>query len=452
MTKPSKNLEASGTDLREIRTDASLLDGDAMRALFSDSDNEPLSLAKANWIFGDWHALASIELSASEERDDLAPLAALKAIGFQQLNDASSCKKYLQIARVSGCTDETLNKLLLSGMHNTLARLAALKKDTEMAQIHFRASLEGLISPASANYQLAVQARAARELTNLGLLDDAASLIEQDIAEFDDRSQRPSLQNARYAVLASELELINHQLMLAHKKSVLLQRTDSEYDIFNSDGGINVEALKKLSTSQLGQDLWVLEKTNYKENGYFVEFGATDGVLLSNSYLLEKVFNWDGICAEPNPDYFKRLVKNRDCKVSDACISASSGEIVEFVLANEYGGIAEMAKKGRHAEKVIAYQQEGNSVFLETLSLHDFLKAQNAPKVIDYLSIDTEGSEFEILKAFPFHEWEIRLISVEHNFELQREHIFHLLNELGYEREENQWDDYYVLRRHVSDA
>jgi hypothetical protein len=87
-----------------------------------------------------------------------------------------------------------------------------------------------------------------------------------------------------------------------------------------------------LSPSQLGQDLCVLEQTNYKKGG-FVEFGATDGVLLSNSYLLEKEFGWQGLCAEHNPKYFKQLQKNRNCTVNEACIAGETGKVVEFVTA-----------------------------------------------------------------------------------------------------------------------
>ena len=78
------------------------------------------------------------------------------------------------------------------------------------------------------------------------------------------------------------------------------------------------------------------------------------------------------------------------------------------------------------------------------MSLHDFLTANKAPRTIDYLSIDTEGSEFSILETFPFDKWDIQVISVEHNYESQREQIHALLTGCGFERIENQWDDYYI--------
>ena len=82
-----------------------------------------------------------------------------------------------------------------------------------------------------------------------------------------------------------------------------------------------------------------------------------------------------------------------------------------------------------------------------TISLNDLLQTHNAPKNIDYLSIDTEGTEFEILNAFDFSKYSIKIITVEHNFTSKREEIFELLSRNGYNRvfkEISLFDDWYV--------
>ena len=65
----------------------------------------------------------------------------------------------------------------------------------------------------------------------------------------------------------------------------------------------------KMSYSQFGQDLKVLSYHNNKSNGYFIEIGAGDGVLESNTYLLEKKYGWNGICVDPAEYQFNELKK-----------------------------------------------------------------------------------------------------------------------------------------------
>jgi len=84
---------------------------------------------------------------------------------------------------------------------------------------------------------------------------------------------------------------------------------------------------------------------------------------------------------------------------------------------------------------------------VETVSLNNVLEHHKAPKTIDYLSIDTEGSEFQILQALDFDAWTFRVITVEHNYTDQRSKIYELLTRNGYKRVlENisYMDDWYV--------
>ena len=90
----------------------------------------------------------------------------------------------------------------------------------------------------------------------------------------------------------------------------------------------------------------------------------------------------------------------------------------------------------------------GKKYLVKTLSLEHLLKKYDAPKLIDYLSIDTEGSEYTILKNFEFKNYKFKIITVEHNFTNQREKIYKLLTQKGYTRkftDLSRIDDWYVL-------
>jgi FkbM family methyltransferase len=200
------------------------------------------------------------------------------------------------------------------------------------------------------------------------------------------------------------------------------------------------------SQSQLRQDLFVLSETECKNEGFFVEFGAADGIHLSNTYLLETEFSWKGILAEPARVWHERLRENRpNASIDIFCVWSDSNSILIFNETEnpELSTIAELSDHDDHEES----RKYGHLYKVNTISLNDLLLKHNAPSYIDYLSIDTEGSEYEILKAFNFTDYNIAIISVEHNYGPQREMIFRLLTSYGYIRKYESvsgFDDWYV--------
>jgi len=206
-----------------------------------------------------------------------------------------------------------------------------------------------------------------------------------------------------------------------------------------------VDAVHRKSKSQLSQDMFVLAECGFKRDGYFVEFGATNGFDLSNTYMLEKEFNWNGILAEPAIVWHPDLVANRSSHISFDCVWSSSNQSIEFNQAGEaeLSTIDSFTDLDRHA----GARANGQRYRVNTISLNDLLAKFNAPTNIDYLSIDTEGSEFEILNAFDFNKYNIKVITCEHNYTSMRESIYELLTSKGYVRkyeETSCFDDWYV--------
>jgi FkbM family methyltransferase len=202
---------------------------------------------------------------------------------------------------------------------------------------------------------------------------------------------------------------------------------------------------RKASYSQLFQDLLVLYLLKEKANGYFVEFGAADGMFLSNTYLLEKNFNWNGIVCEPAKSWENDLRKNRSSIIDYRCVFHSSGLQLPFldVKNNELSTLQSYSQSDLHASN----RTVGDQYLVETISLRDLLDQHNAPQVIDYISIDTEGSEFDILRVFNFDKYQFRIITVEHNHTEMRTEIYNLLINNGYSRifkDLSGFDDWYV--------
>ena len=397
-------------------------------------DHTPfLETVRTKWQYGEWSDLAAISIDSVEQHRDRAKIALLIGAAKAHLGELIAARGILRQARAWGCPRELIGRALTSMAHNSLGRIAASLEEDQSATRHFETAIN-LVEPRS-DAPLLARTRRVRETARMGLLPDAAELLGEDLREV---KTAPDEYGARLASMRTELDLIGHELSLSLKRGQIMNPAE----VAKTKG---TEGLSKRSLSQLGQDLWVLEQTDYKRDGYFVEFGATDGVRLSNTWLLENEFNWTGICAEPNPNLFAKLRENRGCAISSACIGAVSGQNFEFILADAFGGIADYAMADHHAERRENFRRIGQVMHVTTVSLEDFLIANDAPRAIDYLSIDTEGNEYEILRVFPFDRWTIRLITVEHNRTPMREQIRNLLEPLGYHRTEMQFDDWYAL-------
>lgn len=252
------------------------------------------------------------------------------------------------------------------------------------------------------------------------------------------------LRNSRFEQYESLQSRLNEtQLELEH--------TRHENSIFSNAlsivAGQDLMGLLKHSHSQLGQDIFVASETRCKRNGYFVEFGATDGLGLSNTWLLESQLGWSGILAEPGRCWHKELRKNRKAEIETQCVWSSTGGTLVFneTMIRELSTIDDYSSSDSHA----ALRLDGMKYEVSTISLLDLLIKHGAPKKMDYLSIDTEGSEYEILRNFDFDRYSFKIITCEHSFRPQRQDLFNLLTEHGYERKlENisQYDDWYVRK------
>lgn len=171
---------------------------------------------------------------------------------------------------------------------------------------------------------------------------------------------------------------------------------------------------------------------------YFVEAGAHDGVGDSQTLILER-YGWDGVCVEPSSAFEGMKKWGRRCKIDNRALWSHTGLVKEFmeVEGTELSGLTDTFNDNwdRQSRKHILKK-------VETVSLHDLLEFHKAPKVIQFLCLDTEGSEAEILSQYDIYKNLILTMSIEYNgVKSQRERILQILDDIEYSPYNLEYDD-----------
>ena len=205
-----------------------------------------------------------------------------------------------------------------------------------------------------------------------------------------------------------------------------------------------------------------------REHNFFVEFGALDGLIATNTLILEKKYGWNGILAEANPDQAEFCSINRTNPVfpgaiigkhnlppdsysinkpllginthnlwADSVLEVYSKKCrissADFLRGNKsalgLSSLLEFALQDRHSKDRL---EQSELIQVACITLEDFLRIYSAPEEIGYLSMDTEGSELATLLDFPFAKYVFNFISIEHNNSASKDHIIKLLEQNGY--------------------
>ncbi len=189
---------------------------------------------------------------------------------------------------------------------------------------------------------------------------------------------------------------------------------------------------KEKYKSQLFQDIFASFIVGERFDKTFLEFGATDGLNLSNSYMLKNLLGWKGILAEPSPQWHDSLEINREkAEILKKCIWSETGKTLNFFMSesgelstlNDYvdsdiNSLPANTKQRKKAGKIIT---------VDTISLNDVIKDYFHNKPPSYISVDTEGSEYEILEAFNFKKFRPIVFTIEHNFTVYEKKINDLM-------------------------
>ncbi|HLP36085.1 FkbM family methyltransferase [Lacibacter sp.] len=160
------------------------------------------------------------------------------------------------------------------------------------------------------------------------------------------------------------------------------------------------------------------------DHGFFVELGANDGLVQSNTYYYEQQKSWKGILIEPSPNKFLACKANRakrNAFFCAACVSFGFQEEFVKIAYSDYMSAplnleSDIADPLAHAKAGEKYLPEHEQVFefgAKAVPLNSLLSQAAAPKEIDFLSLDVEGAEIEVLKGVDHTNYRFKYLLIE---------------------------------------
>lgn len=168
--------------------------------------------------------------------------------------------------------------------------------------------------------------------------------------------------------------------------------------------------LLKNSFSQNGEDLVIDRLLNYKRNGFYVDIGAYDPYRFSNTYRFCKK-GWRGINIEPNIDNYKKFISIRPRDINlNIGVGTKNGYLNFYnFFPDTLSTFSE--KDAKNYEKIGFKKNSKVKVKVERLDKIFLRYCQNVK--IDFLSIDTEGFETEVLKSNNWKKFKPKIICIE---------------------------------------
>jgi FkbM family methyltransferase len=184
--------------------------------------------------------------------------------------------------------------------------------------------------------------------------------------------------------------------------------------------------------AQHGEDRWLERYFRGRPDGFFVEVGAYDGVVLSNTYFLESI-GWRGILVEPIPEKASRCRLNRPQARVFECAAVAPGSNSEIAFEVVDGGevYSTSSMSPEHTARVAGYGLRTRKIVVPARTLDSILEEVH-PVRVDYVSIDVEGAEVEVLRGFDIGRWRPRVVMIEVNTRTRAAALRELFTSHGY--------------------
>ena len=165
---------------------------------------------------------------------------------------------------------------------------------------------------------------------------------------------------------------------------------------------------------QMGQDYIAYLALKNKKNGFYIDIGANDGKTFSNTYIFEQL-GWDGICVEANPNTFKKLQENRKCHMYNCAVVLNSTGTAKFITSSVSGlDTLEMFDADyQKAKRTSIGINETEVIEVKTMTFNDIMKDFKDITYIDFMSLDIEGGEVDVLNSIDFNKYSFGLLTIE---------------------------------------
>jgi len=188
------------------------LPGSEMVSMPDENNDNWMGNAKTYWFFGEWSKLAQLDVATISNHPERDRIALLVASAQLQLGNHDKARTLLFTALDWGCPKRVVAQILIAGVHNTLGRVAALAEDEPRIAYHFE---EAISVAGTSEGTLVSHARCVREMARMGLLPQAASLVDKELDAINTNEVRPSHQSTNIDVLKNEIESLQKELSLA---------------------------------------------------------------------------------------------------------------------------------------------------------------------------------------------------------------------------------------------
>jgi FkbM family methyltransferase len=187
--------------------------------------------------------------------------------------------------------------------------------------------------------------------------------------------------------------------------------------------------------SQFGEDKILFEFFQKKTSGLCVEVGANNGVEDSTSLFFEKI-GWKCILVEPNPSLCREIRTHRKAMTYEYAASNRTDTATLHVVegAERAHGLSTISPTKEHHDRIINHGFTSRAIQVHTITLDEILMDAQLNSNIDFISIDVEGHEYEVLEGFSINKWSPTLILIEDNSNYENNTISNYLKKFGYYR------------------